>query len=105
MATKESGRKGAKIGLYFRRKTKTHNLESVTEFHGSRINPLGVSKRLLNVCSGCSGAAQAVGSSPLAEVKVAAAHVRKLKQNQRKKKLILSLKELIGFEGLLFATH
>jgi hypothetical protein len=70
---KNPGRKGAKIGLYFRRKTKAHNLESVTGLHGSQISPLRVSKQLLNVCSGCSGAAQAViglwsgraqGSSP-----------------------------------------
>jgi hypothetical protein len=40
-------------------------------------------------CLGCSGSAQAC--SPSAQVKAAVAHVRRLKQNQRKGKLILSL--------------
>lgn len=46
------------------------------------------------MCSGCSDSAQALlklSCSPSARIKAAAAHVRRLKWNQRKKKLILSL--------------
>jgi hypothetical protein len=52
------------------------------------------------VCSGCSGRAQAGAQdvlrhaqecSPSAQVKAAAAHVQTLKQNQRKKKLSITL--------------
>jgi hypothetical protein len=67
------------------------------------MSPLGSYNDLLAhaqadsaVCSGCSGRAQDVlrhaqEGSPSAQVKAAAAHVQTLKQNQRKKKLSLTL--------------
>ena len=49
----------------------------------------GSAQALLKLAQACSGSAQAC--SPSAQVKAAVAHVRRLKRNQRKGKLILSL--------------
>jgi hypothetical protein len=61
-------------------------------YYGAQAD-LGHTQALLRLCSGsapaCSPSAQVC--SPSAQVKAAVAHVRRLKRNQRKGKLILSL--------------
>jgi hypothetical protein len=61
---------------------------------GSHIMVRRLTQGVLRLCSGsapaCSPSTQVY--SPSTQVKAAVAHVRRLKQNQRKRKLILSLK-------------
>jgi hypothetical protein len=89
----ESRSQGSQNGICAR----GHDKESVTEYHGSRNEPLWELKWPLSTCSGwlcrvlrllrpSSGRAQEC--SPTAQVKAAAAHdVQTLKQNQREKKV------------------
>jgi hypothetical protein len=56
---------------------------------GFNIMVRRLTQGVLRACSGCSGSAPAY--SPSAQVKAVAVHVRRLKQNQRKRKLILSI--------------